>query len=310
MANLPRLATIFSMLPMVATGACASTVTPFHDAAPPDDGPFEAGIYFDSSLEAFDVPDGYVVPDILPRAPSNGRACHLGNDTECGPNAACVSARIRRRGERSWRRAMPGRCVDSPTLTVRRCYLDGTVGYHPPGMVCMGFLGEHAERDETALLTPLDCLRLREEALPQARPDEEVASCWFSDQTLATSPVYPGPGCPTTLEEWRMGNCALGCDCSPLSSFQRHCMFASATHRYGVCLYPTNPLLLLYMPCKATHPRIPCRRGEACLSPLRNDRDGIPDQERYGVCLETSRCRNIATSFRGYYLCDATLVEP
>ena len=265
-------------------------------------------LYFDSASEPFEIPDGYVVPDRLAPAASNGRACRIGMQGECGPGAGCTAARIRTVGQTTWRYATPGRCVDTEfEFNVPNCNLDGRIGYQRVGMTCMGFPGETSVGRETALLTIRDCLRLREEALLQARPGEEVSQCWFSDQTIATTPAYPVGGCVSgdPMLSW---GCGLGCDnCErELLSF---CMFVSPTFGAGVCLPRTNPLTQTSVICKAQNPRMACPRGEACLFPVRGDRDGIPDRERTGICAPLMTCTATAGRLPRGYICDQTLVQ-
>jgi hypothetical protein len=172
----------------------------------------------------------------------------------------------------------------------------------------MGFFDD--DRLVTALLSPRDCLRLREEALQQAGPDEEVTQCWHSDETIATSPAFPLGACVLPFRN-PMTFCELGCNqCSRHG--QSVCLFASPSYRTGLCIH-IPPLMSQsdssFLACRGQNPRLPCPRGEACLSPLRNDRDGIPDRERTGVCMSPERCRSIAAQLPNGYRCDETLVE-
>jgi hypothetical protein len=256
---------------------------------------------FESALEPFDIPDGFVVPQ-TPTAPTNGQACTLGRFDECGPRSACAAARIRRRGTRNDRFATPGRCVDSVNPSPFHCVpRQATTSRFSFTKVCMGFFDDQLYRG--FYLSPRDCLRLREEALQQAGPDEEVTQCWHSDETIATSPAFPVGVCvlpsqnPTTF-------CELGCNHCSLR--HRNCLFMSESYGVGICVGATNGPLLA---CRGQNPRLPCPRGEACLSPLRNDRDGIPDRERTGVCMSPERCRSIAAQLPDGYRCDETLVE-
>lgn len=300
--------TLAALWVLSSLAACASTVAPSADAAPSDVPSLDGSPYFDSAAEPFDLPDGYVIPDHPPPSPANGRACRVNNPEDCGPGAACHAARIRTIGQTEWRYASPGRCIDSESSPfVRRCNLDGSVGFQRAGMTCMGFPGEPSNLIGTALLTVRDCLRLREEALLQARAGEEVAQCWFSDQTIATTPAYPIGGCATRVLPYLYG-CGLGCDnCD--TGFSEICMFVSPTYRTGVCLPRTNRLTQTSLVCKAENPRLTCPRGQACLLPIRNDRDGIPDRQRTGVCAVLDQCRMVAGRHRDAYLCDETLVQ-
>lgn len=289
-------------------GACADTFTPPPDGAPLDGPPIDGSLYFDSAAEPFDLPDGYVIPDHPPPSSGNGRACRINSLEDCGPGAACTAARIRRVGASTWRYASPGRCVDAERSPfVSRCDLDGRVGFQRAGLTCMGFLGERGEEIGTALLTVRDCLRLREEALLQAGPGEEVSQCWFSDQTIATTPGYPIGGCADMMLPFALG-CGLGCDrCD--TGFSEICMFVSPSYRAGVCLPRTNRLSQTSLVCKAENPRLTCPRGQACILPIRNGRDGIPDRQRTGICAPLDQCRRTAGWHREGYLCDETLVQ-
>jgi len=291
------------------TAACAGTITPNGDAsAPLDRASVDGGLYFDSASEPFEVPDGFVIPDRLPVAPNNGRACTLNRIDECGPGAACAAARIRTATDPRGRYASPGRCVDSlgaPFLTP--CDLTGEVRYQLPGMACLGFPGDPFNSTITTLLTIRDCLRLREEALLQARPGEEVTQCWFSDQTVATTPAFPVAGC-RGLDRDKLMGCGLTCEgCDAATN--EICMFVSATFRNGVCLPRTNRLTQTSMVCKAQNPRIACPRGQGCIFPLRGDRDGIPDRERRGICAPLAECTRIVGWLPRGYICDQTLVQ-
>lgn len=304
----PRVIVLGAFVLASSLGACADTFTPTPDGASLDGPPVDGSLYFDSAAEPFDLPDGFVIPDNPPPSSSNGRACRINNRDDCGPGAVCTAARIRRVGASTWRYASPGRCVDSTTtIIVPRCDLNGWVAAQRIGLTCMGFPGEASGVDGPAQITVRDCLRLREEALLQAGPGEEVSQCWFSDQTTATTPAYPIGGCASSEVPFLFG-CGLGCD-NCRAERSEVCMFVSPSYRTGVCLPRTNPLTQTALVCKTENPRLACPRGQACLLPVRNGRDGIPDRQRTGICDDPAHCRMIAGRHREGYLCDETLVQ-
>jgi hypothetical protein len=138
----------------------------------------------------------------------------------------------------------------------------------------------------------------------QARPGEEVSQCWFTDETFASSHAHPIGGCAAVPI---MAGCGVGClNCNPLAG--EICMFVSQTFPTGVCLPGTNRLTALSMVCKAQNPRIACPRGQACILPIRGDRDGTPDRERSGICAPVERCTYVAGRLPEGYLRDQTLV--
>jgi hypothetical protein len=295
----------------VVAGGLRQYGTPRAPTRPPPRCPLLDGSpYFDSAAEPFDLPDGYVIPDHPPPSPANGRACRVNNPEDCGPGAACHAARIRTIGQTAWRYASPGRCIDSESSPfVRRCNLDGSVGFQRAGLTCMGFPGEPSNLIGTALLTDprlsYGCARR-----PSSRrvAGEEVAQCWFSDQTIATTPAYPIGGCATRVLPYLYG-CGLGCDnCD--TGFSEICMFVSPTYRTGVCLprVPTGSRRPRSSARRRT-PGSPAPAGKPACCPSATTATASPTGSAPASAPSSTSAAWSQGRHRDAYLCDETLVQ-
>lgn len=248
------------------------------------------------------APSDVFPPDLSPTCVSNGRACNyaMGSCGECG---LCdgLSARLSDGGVRY----PPGNCTDA--FDDIACHLNGEAIGFQAGRVCSGFQGDVANRPRVLLAA--DCLRLRGIALALARSGDEVEHCWYSDMTEAVSGVPSRrPLCPAQLGF--VGSyrrlCGVGCAACPSGEV---CMFSSEVYPTGVCVPRTSLARAVSMPCKAEAPRTACPRGTACFLPVRNDANGIPDRQRWGVCMAPNECNILANGMRDAYLCDMTLVQ-
>jgi hypothetical protein len=93
-------------------------------------------------------------------------------------------------------------------------------------------------------------------------------------------------------------------------------MFQSEAYPTGICLqrgfgvtpaFADQPAIPGFR-CRTT-PREQCRRGYACLLPVRNNVD-FPDENRFGGCFVRDVCERFAATFSDGYRCDTTLADP
>jgi hypothetical protein len=172
-----------------------------------------------------------------------------------------------------------------------------------PTYVALSLPSEILERDGPCVRRE-DCAALSAAVadMPLAA-DESMARCRFSDGTIATGGVA---SIAFAVCDPMLGLCHAGCPCDS----GRICAFASQVQATGVCIPRTSYEPDVSTGCRAMPDRISCPTGQACLIPVR-DNVGMPDRERWGVCMPVARCTAIGDMLlRGIpYRCDTTLTR-
>lgn len=290
--NTPRAALALLLCTM---SNCGVVVAPNTDASTSD-------ATADSFMDAASPPDSSAAASCQPL-----RSCDDQNPCGDGPCSTCVlvsafrpepepEGTVRPLGAACLQDQYPGNPLRFPTS-------NGRIACNEPEFATLildgpqGGVGICVRREQ--------CLALYDAYVGLARPDEVTHRCRFSDFTFVTRE----PVTSTGLCNRELGLCEpSGCAC-PAGQV---CAFASQAVPLGACVPPTSFEPTVSKPCRAMPDRASCPAGESCLLPLRRD-NNIPDRERWGVCMATSRCRGIvdhlgAQGVGGFYFrCDTTL---
>ena len=296
---------------VVAQLCCAMTVTPSWspdvvDVAAPDDG-----VVIDE-MPPEDVATPVNDDGTVLQCPPVFRACDPDATTSCGPSpcSRCLAIAGFRPATPTAQR--PGAICGRPnevlecntSLAFATCFEGGRGCYARPSNPTTRLPGPgYCYRIE-------ECVELDRLSRATARPGDVISRCQWGDQTYARTGVAPPARCVSSP----LPTCGTGCASCP--GDRPMCMFQSEVYPTGICVPrnfggPPNYRNVPDIPgtrCRVS-PREVCRRGHACLLPVRNNVD-FPDENRLGGCFDADVCQRFAAMFPDGYRCDATLADP